>query len=172
MGTELGTCGDIWGMEEWRRSEGTCFCHLRSVAGSFSIDENFSCSLSNSPCCGLDIWKHTLVSPATEETKSSKMVTSSEAVLKYVMTKTHILPKCVSVSREFLFARGNNGTWGTGSSFFPCYSYTCNYGVLRKDMSDSLSFTLLSLRVKDIVLFKRFVALRNLACCCTASFYN
>lgn len=39
-------------------------------------------------------------------------------------------------------------------------------------MSDSLFFILLSMRVKDVVLFKRFVALRNLACCCTASYYN
>lgn len=39
-------------------------------------------------------------------------------------------------------------------------------------MSDSLSSILLSVRVKVIVLFKRFVALRNLACCCKASYRN
>lgn len=71
-----------------------------------------------------------LLSPATEETKSSKTVTSSEAVVQYVMTKTHILPKCVSVSRDFLFASGNNWTRGRGSSLFPCYSSICNHGVL------------------------------------------
>lgn len=59
---------------------------------------------------------------------------------------------------------------GRGSSHVPCCLCVHDFGVLRQDMS--VSFISLSLRVKDIVLFKRFVALRNLACCCTASCYN
>ncbi|KAF2981933.1 hypothetical protein EK904_011887 [Melospiza melodia maxima] len=58
---------------------------------SFIIDENFSCSLSNSSCCELHVWKYALLSPATEETESTVF---SSAIKKDAISsefKPHVL---------------------------------------------------------------------------------